>query len=174
MQSQAEVSTEDNMIEQFTQEIDYSQLSLTVSVIIRIIAAIYFAQVFRRSLKNVGIRNGLIALRRLLLLSASILFFITVLGLIIQIVRPHLDQDGFMALTHFFNITNSAAFLFVALIQNKIQTMQYSRRQLELHAKIENLEKKEERKVDDKRIERNRKGRQATAKKNKLEGGDTK
>lgn len=137
---------------------------------LRIGSAIYFYKILRKAMVLVGIQNGLIVLRKLLLTSAVVMFVTAILSIIFSVLRPIVGKDMFGCFTDILTIVNAAGFYFLSYMQYKIQTFQYSPRQLELHSKIAELEKKEsiqEEKHEKTRIKLNADRRQATIERNK-------
>lgn len=132
---------------------------LILSTILRVVASVYFIIVIKKAHMETGVRNGLIALRVQLLVSALILFVITILGLGFLIIRPFMSQSGFTFVTNCLSVLNSFGFLIVAWIQHKIYTQQYTPEQKVLHERISKLEVI--------RIKLNKDRRSATVKRNK-------
>lgn len=143
---------------------------LFIATMLRIGSAIYFYKILRKAMVLVGIQNGLIVLRKLLLTSAVVMFVTAILSIIFSVLRPIVGKDMFGCFTDILTIVNAAGFYFLSYMQYKIQTFQYSPRQLELHSKIAELEKKEsiqEEKHEKTRIKLNADRRQATIERNK-------
>ena len=148
---------------------DISPVILIVSVLFRLGAAIFFYRITKRALILVGIKNGLIMLRKMLLLSSTVMFGVTLISIILTIIRPFVNPLFFTLSTDALSFINGLGFLFLGFIQYKIQSFQYSPRQLDLHSKIAALEKKEDIQIENREIARikvNAERRKQTKKKN--------
>lgn len=142
---------------------------LFIATMLRIGSAVYFYKILRKAMILVGIKNGLIVLRKLLLTSAIVMFITAILSIFFSVIRPFLDKKFFGCITDILTIINAAGFYFLSYMQYKIQSFQYSPRQLELHSKIADLEKKEndmEGRREVARIKINRDRRQETKERN--------
>lgn len=110
------------------------------SVGIRLIAAYFYGVVFYRAYKEVGVRNGLITLRKQLLVTAAILFFINTAGMTLLVVRPFATPEMFRVYTDILALVNSGGFFLVAYLLYKIYTQSYTIEQKKLHGQIESME----------------------------------
>lgn len=143
---------------------------LIIATAFRVGSAIFFLMIMRRAMILVGIRNGLIILRKLLLASSIVMFVTAVVSIALSIVRPFVDPSLFGCFTDWLTVVNAIGFFFLGYIQYKIQSFQYSPRQLDLHTKIAALEKKEDDQEDKKektRIKLNSDRRAETIRRNK-------
>lgn len=126
-----------------TLSFEFSLWVLVVSVILRVIAAVFYAIVAYKAYKEVGVKNGLVTLRRQLFTSSAILFLINTLGMFLLIIRSMVNADTFSKATNGLSILNSIGFFFVAFIFYKVYTQSYTEESKDRHAKIEVLEKKD-------------------------------
>ena len=133
---------------------DLSLIAQMLSILFRVVAAIYFGLIIKRALVLVGIKNGLIVLRKMLLLSSVIMLLVTMVSIFLIAVRPFLSRELFSLSTDGLTVVNGLGFLFLGYIQYKIQTFQYSPRQLDLHRKIEVIEKREDTQLENREMAR--------------------
>lgn len=131
---------------------DLSPIVQILSMLFRIGAAIYFGIIIKKTLVSVGIKNGLIILRKMLLLSSVIMFIVTVVSIFLLAIRPFLSRELFSLSTDGLTVINGLGFLFLGYIQYRIQLFQYSPRQLDLHRKIAVIEKKEDTQIENREI----------------------
>lgn len=122
--------------------IEFSTFTIILSIALRVGALYYFWRVFWRSLQQSQVRNGLIVMRYLLLTSSSVLLVITASGIILISIRWIISPMLFQTLSNYISILNSLGFFVVAFVKDRMQLLQYSPEQLDLHRKIEQLEKK--------------------------------
>lgn len=144
-------------------------LILIIATILRIGSAVYFYQILKKALVLVNIKNGLIVLRKLLLTSAIAMLITAILSIFLSVSRPFVGDELFGCFTDLLTIVNATGFFFLGYIQYKIQNFQYSPRQLDLHSKIADLEKKENDRTarrDVARIKINRDRRRETKERN--------
>lgn len=128
--------------------LELSIYSLIVAVAIRIIAAFFYAIVVYRANKENGVKNGLIKLRRQMLITSVAMFIINTLGLALIIIRPFVDEMIFKIITDTLTLINSIGLLIVGLLLFKIYTQKFSPQEKEIHRKIADSEAKKRSKID--------------------------
>lgn len=121
--------------------IEFSQISIIINVILRLITAFIFIWfIIPLQIKQADVRNGLRLLRTELLVSGVILFLINTIGLGIIIVKPFTDPKQLSLFTDFIALFNSVGFLIVAAIKFQIYHSQYTPENILMHQHFERIE----------------------------------
>lgn len=121
---------------------ELSLAGLMVSVLFRIIAAGFYAFVIYRAWKENGVKNGLIILRKQMLITSIILFCINTLGMGLLIIRIFVNATIFRIATDALALLNSIGLFVVAYLLFKLYTQKFSPEEIVHHKQIAELEKK--------------------------------
>lgn len=132
------------------QDIETTILLTNMGSIFLRIAAIWITlkYVIPLQIKEINVKNGLRSLRKQMLLIGISLTFLNILSIIFIIFRLFLDRENYMLLSGGLSIVNGIGFLFMAYILYKIYHQQYTPEQKEHHDKVEKLEIKEQKRLD--------------------------
>lgn len=126
--------------------IEIPQPQIYINVLLRLITCfIFLLYIIPLQIKEAGVKNGLMTLRRELLVTGILLFFINTLGLTIILVRSFFGDNAARLITEIVTVFNSVGLFTVALIKYQIYHQQYTPENKEKHARIYELEQQEDR-----------------------------
>lgn len=125
-----------------TFDFQISQLAFYLTVIFRIATAIIFLKfIIPLQIKENSVKNGLRTLRKELLISGITIFLINTVGLSLIVFKQIFNDDITNFLTDGITIFNSLGFLVIAYLKYEIYHSQYTPKNKQLHARIEQYEK---------------------------------
>lgn len=114
-----------------------------LSIVFRVAASYFYARVVYFAVKEVSVKNGLLRLRKQLVGTSSLMFFINIAGLVLLAIRPFVNPYWFALSTNALSLLNSIGFFVVAWIKNQIYTQNYTPEMRDHHDIIDKLEKGE-------------------------------
>ena len=132
-----------NILSDFT--ISLNSLPIILALIIRVITSIILlALVIPLQYRQATVKNGLKTLRKALLFSGFLIFWVNTVGLVIIVIRPIAHPETVKFVTDFVSVLNIFGFFALAVLWLLIYRQQFTDINIKLHEKIEKEEKKKE------------------------------
>lgn len=121
---------------------EVTEIQIILNTAIRIVTAFLFlAFIIPLQIKEAQVKNGLLILRRELLVSGVIMFLVNTIGLTIILLRYFFGDAILKPAIEIISLFNSIGFLIIASIKYHIYNSQYTPENKRLHAKIDRLER---------------------------------